>query len=333
MSGENQISTAADVARLAGVSKWTVLRAFKPGARIARETRDKVMTIAKEIDYEPNLLARSFATNRTNQVAVLVDDFNNPYKMPTLRSLTAGLQREGIVTILINVDTEFSHLAALADARQRRIDSIVFFGTEHDPALIGEQMRRTSDQPIFVLARASVGDVFPSVYTDPAKAVDQLGQHLWERGYRKPLFLGGPTPIATALGRRRQYRKFWETRGVTELPELHVGAYDYHSACNRIRAFFSTVPKGSYDVLLCEYDILALAALDVLRYEFGLRVPADIAVAGFDDIDLASARSYGLTTYRQPSDEMVRQLVEMITGRKRHRTIKLTGELQVRSST
>lgn len=326
--------TAADVAELAGVSKWTVIRAFKPGARISDDTRARVLKAANALNYQPNLLARSLATNRTHQVAVLVDDFDNPYKLPTLRLLTAGLQREGMLAILVNINDDFTHQAAVANARQRMIDSIVFFGTSYDPAVVSEPMVVSPDRPIFVLAREARNDELPSVYTDPVHAVDTLGHHLFERGYRRPLFVGGPAPLTTALGRRRQYQKFWKSRGVDTLPEIDVGVYDYKAACQKIRdALFGPMDLRKHDVLLCENDILALAALDVVRYEFGRKVPEDIAVVGFDDIDLAAARSYDLTTYRQPIEAMVEALVDMIAGRTPPKTREFRGEAIIRSTT
>lgn len=334
MSNSGQMVTAADVARKAGVSKWTVIRAFKPDGRIAHETRERVLKAARDLNYQPNLLARSLATNKTHQVAILVDDFDNPYKLPTLKRLTAGLQHEGMLALLVNINEDFSHQAAISDARQRRIDSIVFFGTSYDPTEVSEHIVRASGQPIFVLARESMNDMLPSLFTDPVHAVNELGEHIYARGYRKPVFVGGPAPISTALGRRRQYRKLWKTKGVDSLAEINAGVYDYKTACRAIRDFLSSEKHaGRYDVLLCENDILALAALDVIRYELGLKVPQDIAVAGFDDIDLASAKSYDLTTYRQPVESMVDELIEMLAGRKPAKTVKFRGEARLRSTT
>lgn len=334
LSSNRQTVTAADVAEMAGVSKWTVIRAFKTDARISDETRERVLEAAGRLNYQPNLLARSLATNRTQQVAVLVDDFENPYKLPTLKLLTAGLQREGMLTIIVNINDDFTHQAAVANARQRRIDAIVFFGTSYDPAVVSEPMFAAPDRPVFVLARESRNEALPSVFTDPVHAVNELGRHLYDRGYRKPLFVGGPVPISTALGRRRQYRKFWKERGIDTLAEINAGVYDYKVARRVVREYFSNSGDAkACDVLLCENDILALAALDVVRHDLGLRVPEEMAVVGFDDIDLAAAKSYDLTTYRQPVEEMVEELIEMIVGRKAPRTREFRGEVVLRSTT
>ena len=114
--------TASDVALAAGVSKWTVTRAFKPGASIAEESRKRVMEAADRLGYRPNLLARSLATKSTQQIAVFVDDFANPHKLPFLEKLTAALQAEDRVAMLININQYFDHIQAfLLACGERRV--------------------------------------------------------------------------------------------------------------------------------------------------------------------------------------------------------------------
>ncbi len=86
-------------------------------------------------------------------------------------------------------------------------------------------------------------------------------------------------------------------------------------------------------MLMCENDILAMGAMDVIRGEFNLRVPEDIAIVGFDNFDLCGVPAYSLTTYEQPIKEMVAAVVDMILGRKDTQTIRLPGKLVVRKST
>ena len=333
MRKTNQPATAADVARRVGVSKWTVIRAFKPDGRIARKTRDRVLEAAGQLGYQPNLLARSLATNKTFQVAILVDDFDNPYKMPTLRRLTASLQREGVLAFLVNINDDFTHQKAIVNARQRRIDSLIFFGTAFDPAIIRDEMTKGSEIPIFVLARESTIGSLPSIFTDPDSAIQEICEFLYPRGYRSPIFVAGPKTISTALGRRRQYRKFWKSKGLESLPEIEVGVYDYGNAVVAIRKYFSEIPVHLRpDVLLCENDILAMAAMDVVRSDLSLVVPDSVAVVGFDGIDLATSKSYDLTTYRQPFEQMVDKLVDMVVGHTPPKKVAMRGELIIGSS-
>ncbi|MGO6902565.1 substrate-binding domain-containing protein [Rhizobium ruizarguesonis] len=90
--------------------------------------------------------------------------------------------------------------------------------------------------------------------------------------------------------------------------------------------------ESRVDVLMCENDILALGAMDVIRSEFGLRIPQDVAVVGFDNIELGEAPAYELTSYQQPTEAMINALVAMITGKDDSETVVMPGRLVLRSS-
>lgn len=325
--------SSADVARAAGVSKWTVIRAFEAHGRIAPDTRERVMVAAAELGYRPNLLARSLATHRTHLVAILVNDFMNPFKMPALNLLTALLQREKMLSILVNIGEDYGHSEAIINAWQRQIDAIVLFGTSFHKEMVDLIVSGQNIPPHFVLGRHSTVPSIPSVSCDATRSVAQAAAHLWARGYRRPVYMGIPLTVSTSLGRRRGYQAFWRERGI-DLPELSVPDYDHRRAAEALRAFLEvTPPAGRPDVLVCENDVLAIGAMEVIRGGFGLRVPGDIAVIGYDDIDLARLPSFDLTTIRQPVEDMVGRLVEMIVGRLPPETLQLAGQLVVRSST
>jgi len=325
-------STSAEVAKAAGVSKWTVIRAFTPGARIADGTRVRVLEAARALDYRPNLLARSLATRTTHSVAVLVDDFANPYKLPTLERLAATLQRHGRLATLININRDYDHFEAIAAARQRQFDAIVLFGTEIRDALITELTGMTRDFPLFVLARESTLAHVPYVTCDSKAAMNELCRHFVVRGYRRPGFLAGPRVMSTALGRQRAFKAFWARHGVPVVFETAVPRYDHSAAAEAVSTYLATTPPElRCDLLMCENDILAIGALEALR-RAGVGIPENMAVAGFDGIDLASLAAFDLTTYRQPYEEMVDVLVEMLLGHKPPESVRLKGELVVRGS-
>lgn len=324
--------TAQDVAVQAGVSKWTVIRAFTPGASIAEASRQKVLTAAEALGYRPNLLARSLATSLTHQVAVLVDDFENPHKLSLLERLTWELQAEGLVAMLININEHFGHVHALLNAEQRQVDAIVLFGTAFRTEMLRD-IRLDRTAPLFVLARDCQIDGVPAITCDAALAMTELCQHLSGRGYRRPGFLAGPTTLSTALGRRRAFTAFWQARGIETVVPLSAKTYSAAAGADAVRRYLNTTAAADrVDVLMCENDALAFGALDALRGEAGLRVPEDIAVAGFDNSLFAAAPAYDLTTYEQPVAEMVKATVAMILDRIPRETLNLPGRLIVRGS-
>jgi len=326
-------ATAKDVAEAAGVSKWTVIRAFTPGASITEASRGRVLKVAKELNYTPNLLARSLATNLTHQVAVFVDDFTNPHKLPVLEKLTARLQSEGLVAMLVNINQHFNHVHALLNADQRQVDAIVLCGTSFRDEMLQDTSLRPGLPPMFVLARDSQIEGVPAITCDAQVAMGELCAYLGSKHYQRPGFMPGPRALSTALWRRHLFKEYWAQRSVPDIPELPAERYSAEAGKAAMRSYLASAPaEQRIDLLMCENDILATGAMDVIRSEFGLRVPQDIAVAGFDNVPLAAAPVYDLTSYEQPTDAMVEILIDMILGRRKRESVYLPGVLVSRSS-
>ena len=325
--------TAKEVAEAAGVSKWTVIRAFTPGASIAEKSRAKVMAVAQELNYSPNLLARSLATNLTHQVAAFVDDFSNPHKLPLIAALTEIMQSEGLVVSIININKHFDHIHALLSADQRQIDAVLLCGTAFRDEMLTDTRLGPGTPPMFVLARDSQIDGVPAITCDADAAMAEICGYLAAKPYRRPGFMAGPQTLSTALGRHRLFRDFWLGRGIPSVLDLSAENYSQAAGAAVMQAYLSQTPADQrVDLIMCENDILALGAMDAIRCQSGLRVPEDIAVVGFDNVDLASSPAYELTTYEQPLELMVRKAADMILGRVKKATIQLPGRFVPRKT-
>lgn len=325
-------ATAQNVADLAGVSKWTVIRAFTPGASIRENSRQKVLDAANQLNYRPNLLARSLATNLTRQVAVLVDDFDNPSKLSYLAKLTHALQSNGLVALLININEHNDHVDALINAEQRQVDAVILFGTAFRNEMLTDK-RLAGAAPMFVLARGSQIEGVPAINCDTDRAMREICEYIYAKGYRKPAFLAGPRVLSTALGRRRKFHDFWCDNGIEPVSGMVANAYSDASGAAATRDFFSAQKgRSSIDVLMCENDALAFGAMSVLRHELGFRVPEDIALVGFDNTAFAASPAFSLTTYEQPIDDMVAATIDMIMERRPSETVVFPGRLVIRRS-
>lgn len=326
-------ATAADVALEAGVSKWTVGRAFTPGSSIAEHSRERVMQAAEKLGYRPNLLARSLTTKSTHQVALLVDGFTNPYQFSILELLTSALQGVGMMAMLININRHFNPAHAFLAADQRQVDAVILLGTSFPDEALRELAMKAGSPPLFVLARESAIDAVPSVSCNASVSMEEIGAYLLQRGYRRPGFMSGPKTASTVLGRQRHFAAFWRRHGVDEIPELPAGNYDRHAAARALGAYLEATPAAErIDVLMCEDDTLAFGALDAARGRFGLRVPDDLAVVGYDGGDLAGTHAFDLTTYEQPMEEMVAALVDMLMERRPAELMTIAGRLVARGS-
>ena len=334
MTDQGGSITADDVAALAGVSRWTVNRAFKKDASISPASREKVMRAAQHLGYVPDLLATSLATDRTNLVAVLVDDFANPHKLVMMERLTRILRQGGYDTLLVNTDDDEDASAALLNASQRRVDAAVLIGVSFNDRSLKTALGAKRVKKLIVFARMSGNEDTISICCDDRAAMTEITDHVFARGYRKPLFLAGPQTQSAHVQRKEAFLSHWES--ITgETPEfVSVDSYDPNLAYDLITKRFRDRPRSDLpDILVCENDALAMGAIDAIRFELGLSVPDDIAVTGFDDVPQASSRHYQLTTYRQPLTEMTLALVDVLSGKKRSRKLNaFLGTLIVRTS-
>lgn len=328
--------TADHVAVRAGVSRWTVARAFKKDASISQKTRSKVMEAAEALGYVPDLMAASLASDRSNLVALLVDDFDNPHKLVMLERLTRILRGEGIDTLLINMLNAEEAPEALLAASQRRVDAAVVIGTQFDEPTLRMALGARRVKQLIIFARASRMPNTTSICCDDVAAMIEITDHVIARGYRRPLFLAGPNTESTRLMRKETFLQRWhESVGGPEPRVVHVQHYNMAEAYSGLLAELDVSASTVLpDVILCENDVLALGAMDAVRQGLGLRVPQDIAITGFDDIPLAGSPQYNLTTFRQPISDMVRALAAILNSPKvSPQDLFLPGRFIARAST
>lgn len=322
--------TADDVAAAAGVSRWTVARAFKKDASISRASRDRVLAAADALGYAPDLAAAGLASDRSNLVAIITNDFNNPHKLVLLERLTRILWSRGWGTLLVHMSDSDDASAALLAASQRRVDAAVVIGTRFDDRILGTALGARRLKKLVIFARYSQDPNTLTIACDDVIAMREIADHLLERGYRRPVFLAGPDTQSAKLHRKTTFTAYWEQRTGHPVPAIHAEAYDFGPAIDRVTELL-TGPGPRPDVLVCENDIIAIGAMDAIRHGLGLRVPQDVAVTGFDDIPLSASPAYRLTTYRQPITAMAEQLLEVLEGR-RTTDVHLPGRFIARDS-
>lgn len=307
--------TADQVAELAGVSRWTVTRAFKKDAPISDKSRKKVMAVAEKLGYVPDLSASSLASNKSNLVALLIDDFSNPHKLVMLERLTRILRLKGWGTLLVNMLDESDGPSALLSASQRRVDATVVIGTRFDANAVESALGAKRVKKLIVLARTSSHANTISISCDDDSAMSQIADHLFAKKIRRPLFLAGPNTQSAVLKRKSSFISKWKFLTGNTADVIHADDYDNETASDAVEVAFKKFTKDTIpDALVCENDVLAIGAMDALRYKLGLKIPQDIAVTGFDDIPLTASPSYNLTTYRQPITLMADALIEVLEG-------------------
>ena len=305
-SGKQPV-TSYDVARHAGVSQSAVSRCFKPGASVSSKMRERVMKAAEELGYEPNAIARSLISGRSNLVAILISNLTNLYYPEVLAELTQRFSENGVRVLLFALKSEADANETLQQIWPYRVDGVIA-AAELSPEQVGEFEKR--DVPLVFYNRHFASAPVSSVCCDQEDGARQLVDGLYEAGHRKFEIFAGPPDSLVGVERKSAACERLEELGVEEPPVLD-GDYSYESGF----ALAEEVMKrkgGRPDAVICANDVMAIGALDAFRVKHGLNAPDDISVVGFDGVGPSSWKSYNLTTIRQPVRRMTEAAVTML---------------------
>lgn len=332
MSSRIAPPSAHDVARLAGVSQAAVSRAFTPGASISETTRERVFVAAKELGYRPNLLARSLIKGRSDIIGVVVSNARNPFFMAALDLMSSRLRGAGRHVMVFTGESNASSDLHVEDLLKYRVDALVLMWTSISPAL-AEQCRNEGIPVVFFNRRASTTEGFATVAGANTEGATQIADHLIERDYRRFAFISGHEDSSTNQEREAAFMARMVSRGFPP-PERVVGNFRRHQGMEATRMLLAGQPRP--DAIFCASDIMALGAIEVARYEFGIDVGRELGIAGFDDIEQAAWPSFQLTTYSQPVEVMIEKMTDLLLDRDLYEPrpqLVIEGELKVRGST
>ena len=302
---------AQDVADLAQVSQSAVSRTFTPGASVSEETRRKVLAAAQKLGYRPNALARSLITRRSRIVALVMSYLENQFYPLVIERLSQKLQKEGYHVLMFIAEVDEAADGVLAEILQYQVDGIVMAS-----AMLSSNVARSCAEvgvPVVQFNRVSIlgglaRHASSSVTSDNYAGGQLVARLLVERGYRRFGFLAGLEDSSTSIERERGYRDALRELGY-DVACREVGHYNFDLAQAAVRRMFAGDPP---DALFAGNDHMAIAALDVMRQELGLRVPQDVAVVGFDDVPQAAWGAYQLTTVRQQVEPMLDATVSLL---------------------
>lgn len=303
--------TAMDVARAAGVSVSAVSRAFTPGASVSARTRARVMAAAAKLDYMPNALARGLMTQRSNLIGIILTNFKNPLYLSVLDHFTHAIQQRGLRALVFNISRGGDLTEAARQILQYSVDGLIVSAGAISPLLAGQCARRQI--PVVAFARNPRSKDIDVVCADNVAGGRMAARLLIERGYRRIGYLGGSAQASTSQDRGKGLVGELEDAGLSLHCSVHASEYSYEAGRVAARALLSMDEPP--DALFCANDVLAFGALDVARHRFGLSVPGQLGIVGFDDIGLAEADSFSLTTVRQPIEEMVRETIALMMRR------------------
>ena len=301
--------SAQQVAELAGVSRSAVSRTFTDGASVSDATRRKVLSAAEALGYHVNHLARSLIQEQSGIVCLIVAEVATPYQSRMLDALTRRLQ--GIDRVAMVINTAGKGESAEAALRQtlnyRAAATVVLSGTP--PAALVTTCLNSGQRVILINRDDHIAGPI-NIAVDNAGAAGEALHMLHRCGCRRIAVVSSTAGTPSLVARERAFAAAAAARGL-EAPVVRAGptGYDAGFEAGRILLSGSARPEAAF----CVTDLLACGFMDAARREFGLEVPADLCVVGFDDIEQAGWASYRLTTFRQPVDAMADYIMTLLT--------------------
>jgi DNA-binding LacI/PurR family transcriptional regulator len=300
--------TSYDVARLAGVSQSAVSRCFRPGNSLSEAKRKVILKAAAKLGYEPNAFASSLITKRSNLVAVLISNLTNLYYPQVLTELTQRLDAQGIRVLLFALQNEGDVGKILPQFWRYRVDGAIAAAHLTPEHLAQFERHRV---PVVLYNRSAENDSVPSVFCDSIGGERLLVDRLVAAGHRRFAILSGPDD--SYVGNQRVDGALARLGHHGLEATVFPGHFDHESGAEGLRQALALKPRP--DALICANDLMAIGAMDAARDEFGVAVPGDLSIVGFDGVGPAAWPSYRLTTIRQPVRRMTEAAVTMLLER------------------
>ena len=303
---QSQRVTADEVARVLGVSQSTISRAFTATASISDEMRTRVMATAAELGYQPNVIARSLMTRRTNIVAIVLPNLTDPFYAVILDELTQRLQSRGCQTLLF-VPTPGQEVdEILPTLLQYQVDGVIITSATVSSSMARACAKR--ETPVVLLNRYVPGLEIHAVSCDNVAGGRQMAEFLLGQHHRYPAFVAGHLEASTSMDRQSGFVARLKEDGVECLIE-QGGDHTYQAGFDAaLRLMRESDPP---DAIFFASDIMAFGGMDALRRN-GFIVPDQVSIAGFNGVPMAAWSSYDLTTIRHPFSQMADAALELL---------------------
>lgn len=329
------MATIRDVARRAGVSVATAARALGGYGYVSAATRERVLRVARALDYHPNAIARSMIKGDTHTLAVIVSDNANPFFAAVVRGIEDVVLARGYAIILCNADEDPDKEAVyLRTVRQKRVDGLIISPSGGPPDALGRLV--AGGLPVVQVDRRLDGLKTDAVLIDNRAGVRAAVQHLIRLGHRRIGIISGPRRLYTGRERLEAYAEALRAAGIALDDGLILeGTFKARSGYELAGAFLAMRPRPT--AIFVANNLMTIGALLRLK-EAGVRIPQQMAVVGFDDMDWAPILTPPLTAVAQPGYALGAAAGQLILQRmaggprRRPQTVVLQPHLVVRAS-
>ncbi|GAA1362454.1 LacI family DNA-binding transcriptional regulator [Streptomyces beijiangensis] len=327
-----------DVARRAGVSVGTVSNVINRPGSVSPETRGRVQAAIDELGYVRSESARQLRAGSSRIVALLVLDMGNPFFVDVARGAERAARKAGLGVMVCNSDQnaaeEADYLALFAE---QRVAGVLV--TPADPTGRSLEAFARHSIPFVLVDRVASGAASCAVSVDDVQGGALAVRHLVAAGHRSIAYVSGPPELRQIQDRREGALTALADAGLPAEALVEIATHRLDVAAGRDAGARLVGLSPRPTAVFCANDLLALGVLQSL-YAAGVKVPQDMAIVGYDDIEFAAAAAVPLTSVRQPAALMGRMAAELLLeesghigdGEHLHRNVLLQPELVVRAS-
>jgi LacI family transcriptional regulator len=300
-SPRNGLPTLHDVALAAGVTNATASRSLTGAYGVHPETRKRVIEVAEKLNYKANRFARGLVTGRSDVIGLIVSDVRNSYFAEVARGVEDAAYAAGLDVLLCNSDLDPARQMRYVNSlMQKRVEGVIMnsvanLSTEDQASIV------KSGVPIVLLNRPARGTVFSTVSADNTRGGELAAECLLAHGHRHMVHLTGPKKHTNLSDRARGFvqavRRFGHGAEASVTHGTHTLAGGYEMA----KALFGRL--GKVTAVSTANDNVALGVIKA-ALDTGLKIPEDVSLVGFDDVEVAGLIHPALTTIRQPKYEI-----------------------------
>jgi DNA-binding LacI/PurR family transcriptional regulator len=307
-NGKGARATLQDVADATGVTLATASRALSGAYGVHPDTRKRVLETAAQLDYKANRFARGLVTGRSNAIGLIISDIRNSYFAEAARGVEDAAYKAGMDVLLCNSDVDSGkQMHYINSLIEKRVDGIIMNSVA--TLTIEEQdYIASSGIPVVLLNRAADNTQFSTVCADNERGGRLMAECLLTHGHRNIVHFTGPRNNSNLAIRTKGFLDGLRRAGkleATVIHGLHTMEGGYQMAKNLLRS------PGKVTAISTANDAVAFGVIKA-ALEMGVRIPGDISLGGFDDVELAALVYPPLTTIRQPKYEMGAAALEMV---------------------
>lgn len=307
-----KVTTIRDIADRLNISVATVSRALRDSTEIKKETKQAVLEMAKEMDYHPNLLASSLSSKKSKILGVVVPTINRQFWSNSISGIESVAYHHGYKVMIFqsaeSVKKEIEIVETLANSR---VDGILLALSKETTEYGHLKSILNRGIPVLQFERSCSALDTSKVLTDDFNGAYELVQHLIDTGRKHIAYLGGPTSLVVCKERLKGFQHALEQNQLSLDQELilSLDTFTYEAAEKAFTKLWTSSNRP--DAILCFADILAIGVMAAAK-KLNIKIPKDLAIAGFGNDDIGRFVSPSLTTMAQPSFEMGKLAAQLI---------------------